>query len=173
MATKIVQTFNRLSLTETSVSSEPIALKSGYLRVSVANTGAYIAIGTNPTATVNSFHIPNFGNEVLKERLARQQIAGITTGTTTTVTFFQNAGNPFKIDDYVTIEGAPTVGINTSHNPVISLTESTVTLGFDSSSVTDPVITGSTLARSVKIAAVSSDTSSSLSIAEVVQLVSE
>jgi hypothetical protein len=173
MATKLVQTFNRLQLSVSSSISDPIALKSGYLRVSVANTGAYIAIGTNPTATVNSFHISNYGNEVLKERLARQQIAGISTGTTTTVTFFQNAGNPFKIDDYVTIEGAPTVGINTAHNSVVSITDSTVTLNFDSSSITNPNITGSTLARSVKIAAVSSGNGSDLSISEVVQLVSE
>lgn len=174
MAIKIVQTTNRLSITGSpSVSSGPIALKSGYLRISVADTGAYIAIGTNPTATINSFHISNFGNEVLKERLARQQIAGVTTGTTTTVTFFQNAGNPFKIDDYVTIEGAPTVGINTTHNPVVAITDSTVTLDFDSSSVVNPVITGSTLARSVKVAAISSGASSNLSISEVVQLVSE
>jgi hypothetical protein len=173
MATKLVQTFNRLQLSGSSTISDPIALKSGYLRVSVANTGAYIAIGTNPTANVNSFHISNFGNEVLKERLARQQIAGISTGTTTTVTFFQNAGNPFKIDDYVTIEGAPTVGINTTHNSVVSITDSTVTLNFDSSSIINPNITGSTLARSVKIAAISSGSGSDLSISEVVQLVSE
>lgn len=173
MAIKIVQTLNRLAVAGASVSSGPIALKSGYLRVSVANTGAYIAIGTNPTATVNSFHLNTFGNEVLKERLARQQIVGITTGTTTVVTFFQNAGNPFKIDDYVTIEGAPTVGINTTHNPVLAITDSSVTLDFNSTSIASPNITGSTLARSVKIAAVSSGSGSDLSIAEVVQLVSE
>jgi hypothetical protein len=174
MAIKIVQTVDRLAVTGSpSVSSGPIALKSGYLRISVANTGAYVAIGTDPVANVNSFHVPNFGNEVLKERLARQQIAGITTGTTTVVTFFQNAGNPFKIDDYVTIEGAPTVGINTTHNSVLAITDSTVTLNFDSSSVVNPNITGSTLARSIKIAAISSGSGSDLSIAEVVQLVSE
>jgi hypothetical protein len=174
MAIKIVQTVDRLTITgNSSVSSGPIALKSGYLRISVASTGAYVAIGTDPTATINSFHISNFGNEVLKERLARQQIAGVTTGTSTVVTFSQNAGNPFKIDDYVTIEGAPTSGINTTHNSVVAITDSTVTLNFNSSSIVNPNISGSTLARSIKVAAISSDAGSDLSISEVVQLVSE
>jgi hypothetical protein len=173
MAIKVVQTVNRFSVAGTSISSNPITLKSGYLRVSVAQTGAYIAIGTEPVATINTFHIPTYGNEVLKERLARQQIAGITTGTSTIVTFSENAGNPFKINDYVTIEGAPTSGINTTYNSILAITDSTVTLNFNSSSVVSPNITGSTLARCVKVAAVSSDSGSDISVTEVAQLVSE
>jgi hypothetical protein len=173
MATIIVQTVNRISPTNTSVASDPIALKSGYIRVSSASTGAYVAIGTDPIATINSYHLPTFGSEVIKQRIARQQIAGVTTGTSTVVTFFQNAGHPFKIDDYVTIEGAPTTGINTAHNSIIEVTDSSVTLNFNSSSIVNPNITGSTLARSVKVAALSSAAGSDISIAEVVQLVSE
>ena len=96
MAIKIVQNVNRISPTvSVAATSNPIALKSGYLRVACASTAVYVETGGEPVATVNSFLISPFGNEVLKERIAKQQIAGITTGTSTVVTFGSNAGNPF------------------------------------------------------------------------------
>jgi hypothetical protein len=170
MATKIVQTVNRISPTNSSVSSNPISLKSGYIRVSAANTGAYVAIGTDPVATINSFHLTTYGSEVIKERIARQQIAGISTGSTTTVSLFENAGNPFKVGDYVTIEGSNVI---LEHKHVTSITDFTITIDHDSSAVSNVTTAYSTLSRSVKVAAISSADGSDISIAEVVQLVSE
>lgn len=176
MAVKIVQNVNRISASPgVAATSDPIALKSGYIRVSIASSGVgcYVAIGTNPVATVNDFHIGTYNAEVLKERLARQKIVGIQTGTTTTLVFDNNAGNPFLITDYVTIEGAPTAGINTTHRPIISLTDSSVTINFNSSSITSPNITGADLIRSVKVSAITPDTNLGVSVTEVVSLVSE
>jgi hypothetical protein len=82
MAIKVVQKVNRITATAgAATTSNPIALKSGYLRVSTGLTSVYVEIDSEPVATVNSFQIGPYGNEVLKERLARQKIAGITTGT--------------------------------------------------------------------------------------------
>lgn len=176
MAIKIVQTVNRVPLTpNVAASSNPIALKSGYIRVSIASSGVgcYVAIGTNPTATVNDFHIGTYTAEVLKERLARQRITGISTGTTTTLTFGENNGNPFLLTDYVSIENAPTTGINTSHNSIVSMTDSSVTINFNSSSITSPNITGADLIRSIRVSAITPDTNLGLSVSEVVSLVSE
>ena len=114
MAIKIVQNVNRIAPTvSVAATSNPISLKSGYIRVACASTAVYVETGGEPVATVNSFLISPFGNEVLKERLAKQQIVGITTGTSTVITFDNNAGNPFLIGDYVTIENAQPAGINT------------------------------------------------------------
>ena len=175
MAIKVVQNVNRISPTvSVAATSNPIALKSGYIRVACASTAVYVDTGGDPVATVNSFLISPFGNEVLKERLAKQQIVGITTGTSTVITFDNNAGNPFLVGDYVTIENAQPAGINTVHQLVTATTDATVTISANTSSVAGVITaTGATLSRSVKVSALAVGGSTDVSITEVVQLVSE
>jgi hypothetical protein len=180
MALKVIQDVQipRLSPSAgVAITSVPIALKTGYLRITIGATsssyGGYVSIGTNPTVNRNSFHVVPYGTDILKEGMKRQKIAGITTGATTTVTFDNNAGNPFVATDYVTIEGATTSGINTTHNTIVSLTDSSVTLNFDSSSVTNVSVGAATLVKSVKVACLTDDVNSFFNISEVVTLVSE
>ena len=180
MATKIVQdtVIPRLSpAAGVAVTSVPIALKSGYLRITIGATdtsyGGYVAIGTNPTVNRNCFHIVPYGTDILKETMRRQVVVGVTTGTTTTITFADQQGNPFESTDYITIQGAATAGINTTHNSIVSMTDNSVTINFNSSSITSPVITGASAYRSVKVACLTDDTTSFFNISEVVTLVSE
>jgi hypothetical protein len=175
MAVKVVQNVNRISPTvSVAATSAPIALKSGYLRVACASTAVYVETGGDPVATVNSFLISPFGNEVLKERLAKQQIVGITTGASTTVTFDNNAGNPFLVGDYVTIENAQPAGINTVHRLITAATDSTVTIAANTSAIVGVITAaGATLSRSVRVSALALDNTTNVSITEVVQLVSE
>jgi hypothetical protein len=180
MAIKIVQDSNipRISppvgIASTSV---PIALKSGYLRVTIGSTmgnaGGHVAIGTNPVATVNSYHITTYSIDILKETMKRQVISGITTGTTTTLHFAQNSGNPFVIGDYVTIENAPTVGLSTTHKEIIDGSDTSIVINFNSSSISNPDITGASVARSVKVSCLTFEPNTFFNIAEVVTLVSE
>ena len=175
MAIKVIQNVNRISPTvSVAATSNPIALKSGYLRVACASTAVYVETGGEPVATVNSFLISPFGNEVLKERIAKQQISGITTGTSTIVTFDSNAGNPFLVGDYVTIENAQPAGINTVHRLITAATDNSVTISANTSSIVGVITTtGSTLSRSVRVSALSLDNTTNVSITEIVQLVSE
>ena len=175
MAIKVVQNVNRISPTvSVAATSNPIALKSGYIRVAAGLTAVYVETGGNPVATTNSFYISPYGNEVLKERIAKQQIVGITTGTSTVITFNNNAGNPFLVGDYVTIENAQPSGINTVHQLVTATTDGTVTIAANTSAIVGIITaTGSTLSRSVKVSALADSNSTNLSITEVVQLVSE
>lgn len=175
MAVKIVQNVNRISPTvSVAVTSNPIALKSGYIRVAAGLTAAFVETGGDPVATTNSFYLSPYQNEVLKERLAKQQIVGITTGTLTVVTFDNNAGNPFLVGDYVTIENAQPVGINTVHKLVVSTTDATVTIAADTSAVVGVITAaGATLSRSVKVSALADGGPTNISITEIVQLVSE
>jgi len=175
MAIKIIQTVPKISASPTSAGiSIPITLKSGYIRVSTAVTSAHIVIGNNPTATEQDFHLPPHRSEVIKERIARQKIAGISTGTTTTIHFDSNAGNPFLAQDYVSIEDVTSpVGINTFHNNILSGTDSSITINFDSSSFENVEIGSGNVSRSVKVSALGSGGSSDVFIAEVVQLVTE
>lgn len=180
MATKIIQDRNipRLApVAGVAATSVPIALKSGYLRVTIGSTvdssGGYIAIGTDPVATQDNYHVTSYSIDIIKESMKRQVIAGITTGTTTKLTFGSNAGNPFSPTDYVTIENAPTVGLNTTHNSIVSLDESSITINFNSSAITSPNILGATVAKSVKVSCLTFEPATFFNIAEVVTLVSE
>jgi hypothetical protein len=180
MATKIVQDTQIPRLAPSvgvAATSVPIALKSGYLRITIGSTtgssGGYIAIGTNPVATQDNYHITSYSIDTIKEVMRRQQISGITTGTTTTLLFGENAGNPFLGTEFVSIVGAPTAGINTSHNAILSRTESSLTIDFNSSSIVSPNISGATVCKSVKVSCLTFEPDTFFNIAEVVTLVSE
>ena len=175
MAIKVVQKVNRITANvSTATTSNPIALKSGYLRVSTGLTSVYVEIDSEPAATVNSFQIGPYGNEVLKERIARQKIAGITTGTTTIVSFSENAGNPFLVGDYVTIQNAQPAGINTEHKLVTQVLNDSLTISHNSSSIVGVITTtNANIARSVKVSVLAADGSQNVSITEIVQLVTE
>jgi hypothetical protein len=175
MAIKIVQNVNRITATAgAATTSNPIALKSGYLRVSTGLTSVYVETGSVPVATINSFQLTPYGNEVLKERIARQKIAGITTGTSTIVSFDNNAGNPFLVGDYVTIQNAQPAGINTEHKLVTAISDESVTIFHDSSSIVGVItVTNANLARSVRVSVLAADGSQNVSITEIVQLVTE
>jgi hypothetical protein len=169
MTLKIVQTINKLSPTSSvSVASTGIAMKTGQIRISTGATGAYIDIGTNPVATSSSLHIPAASHEFLKERIARIGIVGVTTGTTTVLSFNEGIGvNPFTTDDYVTIENAYPVGLNTSHNQVTTVSQTSITINFNSSAITGTAVTFATAARSIKVAALGQNGSADVSITEV------
>lgn len=168
MSLRIVQTFPKLSPTSSvSVATTGIALRSGYLRVSVAATAAYVDVGNNPSATSSSFHIPAQNAQVFKERVARQVVAGIITGATTVIGFGENNGNPFTTNDYVAIENAYPAGINTVHSQVIATTDSSITINFNSSAITGVAFTTATVARTVRVSALGQNGSADVSVTEV------
>ena len=175
MAIKVVQKVNRITAnTSTHTLSDPIALKSGYLRISTGTTPVYVETGIGPVATVNSFNLGPYGNEVLKERIARQRIVGITTGASTVVLFDNNAGNPFLVGDYASIEGVTTAGINTEHKEVTAVYNDSLVLNHNTSSVTGVITaTNASIARSVKVSVLAASASQDVSITEIVQLVTE
>ena len=175
MAVKIVQNVDRISPTvSVAATSNPISLRSGYIRVAAGLTAAFVETGGDPVATTNSFYLSPYQNEVLKERLAKQQIVGITTGTSTVITFDNNAGNPFLVGDYASIENAQPVGINTTHQLVIATTDASVTIAADTSAIVGVITAaGATLSRSVKVSALADGGPTNISITEIVQLVSE
>ena len=175
MAIKIVQNVNRVTaVVGSATTSNPIAIKSGYLRVSTGLTSIYVETGGDPIATPNSFNISSYGSEVLKERIARQKVAGITTGTSTIISFDNNSGNPFLVGDYVTIQNAEPSGINTEHKLVTGISDGSVTISHNSSSIVGVITTtNANLARSVKVSVISESTSQNVSITEIVQLVTE
>jgi hypothetical protein len=180
MSTKIIQdrSIPRLApAVGVAATSVPIALSTGYLRVTIGSTtsssGGYIAIGTDPVATQDNYHITSYSVDIIKETLRKQRIVGVTTGTTTTLFFGENNGTSFLSTDYITISGAPTAGINTTHKAILSSSTDSITIDFNSSSIVSPNITGASASRSVKVSCLTYEPDTFFNIAEVVQLVSE
>lgn len=167
MALKIAQVIPTLTVASGVTTSSAIELKTGYLRVA-SSVACNVAIGTIPTATTNDFYLAAGEPEIIKERVARQKIVGITTGTTTTIDLGHNNGNPFVVGDYVTVNG--TVGMNTSHNRVLSVSEkissTNIVIDYNSSAIGVVTVTNAYVSRSVQISAYGSG-SGSLYITEV------
>jgi len=156
MALKVIQSISSGIVTGISTST-PIELNTGYLRLT-PSTLCCVRVDGNPVATGDDFYLPANTSEILKQRVARQKIVGITTGTSTRISFGENAGNAFIVGDYVTIGGAAPSGINTTHNLVTAVAEnpltgqSTITINFNSSSVSGIITTTNAYAaRSVKV----------------------
>ena len=173
MALKIVQTITAVQPPNNGIStSGPINLQTGYLRLTSSGASNHIAIidGNNNVAVTNesSFLIPENTSEIIKERVARQRISGITTGSSTVVTFGENFGNPFVVGDNVSIINAQPSGINTDYKLVTAVTDNSVTISFNSTAVTGIITTtNANLVRSVKVAAYGEGNNSHVHIAEV------
>lgn len=176
MAIKIVQTFSPISASAgAGTTTDPISLKSGYLRVSTASTAAHVEIGFSPIVTNASFHLPPYSSEIIKHRIARQRFSGITTGATTLINFGQNNGNLYVVGDYVAIEGVSPSGINTNYAQIIAKGEETITVDWNTSSISASSINigEGIISLAVKVGALGQGGTSSVSICEVVQLVNE
>lgn len=172
MALKIVQYLDQIAPPNNGIStSSPISLKSGYLRLAATGGSVCIKLDADSSVgvtTLSGFTIPQNHVEILKERIARQQISGITTGSTTTITFGENFGNPFVVGDHVTVEGALPSEINLVHKNVLSRTDNSIVVDHDSSSVGVAITsTNAKVSRSIKICASATSNNTILHVSEV------
>lgn len=176
MAIKIVQTISPVSATAGSgTTTNPVSLKTGYVRVSTANTGAHVEFGFNPITTNTSFHLPPYTSEIIKQRIARQRFSGITTGTSTVINFGQNNGNLYVVGDYVAIEGASPAGINTNFAQITAVDGENITVAYNTTSVSAGSIDigQGIVALTTKVGVMGNGGATTVSICEVVQLVNE
>jgi len=173
MALKIVQTITAVIPPNNGIStSGAINLQTGYLRLTAKGAGCHIAIvDSNNTVAVSSessFLIPVNTSEIIKERIARQKISGITTGATTTISFSENFGNPFIIGDTVSILGSQHSGINTTFTQILSKTESSIVVNFNSTAVGGALtVTNAIVSRCVKVEVHPEANNAQLHIAEI------
>ena len=85
-----------------------IAQQSDTLRVSLVGAsgmdGAHIKVGEMPTATTADYYlIKGQSATITIHRPSSQRVVGITTGTTTTITFPEGTGSPFGVGNSVSI----------------------------------------------------------------------
>tara|TARA_R110000868_G_scaffold43748_3_gene146822 strand:- start:11090 stop:11635 length:546 start_codon:yes stop_codon:yes gene_type:complete len=102
--------------------------QSNVMRVVAVTSGAFVAIGTNPTATIADYYIPAGTSETLAMTKASNRVVGITTGTTTIIDCPEGTQAPFGVGDYVTITGS--TYHNFVHVPVISVNTTSGVEGY-------------------------------------------
>ena len=163
-AFKIVQNIAKVSGGSTS---GPIALQSGHIRIA-PEADAYVEIGYSPTvSTSTSLWIKAGEVVVLKEPVRSQNVAGVTTGSSTTVTFPGGTGSCVDVGDFVALTGIQPAGINTNFAQVTSVLSTDprngyqsdrIVLNWNTSAITGVITatTGAEIRKAVKIATSSS-----------------
>ena len=158
-AFKVVQEITSL---DGNATSDPISLKSGYLRVTPAGGDAFVSVGTNPTATDNqSIFVPIDTPTVFKESVASIQTASVTNASAAIKFGFPSGIEaPFVVGDTVAVTGCAPAGINTTSASVTSVTgpdpingvqSGTVTLGYGDANLSATDAVGE-IRRVVKVA---------------------
>ena len=133
--------------TASSVQSAAIPQKTQYLRVVAIDQDAHVAIGTNPTATVDDYYVSTLdGSRISLGPVTTLRVVGITVGTKTTLDFPEGMASPFVVGDAVslTVSGVP--AFDFEHKIVSEVKTSSsydgyfstrIVVNHDSSSVTD------------------------------------
>jgi len=155
-----------VSFTATGSSSKSAAFtgKSTVLRVVATAANAFVAIGTEPTATLNDYCVPANSAVTIAIDNGSARVSGITTGTTTIIDFPEGLSSPFGVGDYVTLTSTSQPYYNFTHQPVISVNNTSsydgyfgtrVSIGTNTSGiVTAFTDTSAELRNSMKVAAI-------------------
>ena len=158
-AFKVVQEIASL---DGNATSDPISLKSGYLRVTPAGGDAFVSVGTNPTATDNqSIFVPIDTPTVFKESVASIQTASVTNASAAIKFGFPSGIEaPFVVGDTVAVTGCAPAGINTTSasvtavtgpDPINGVQSGTVTLGYGDANLSATDVVGE-IRKVVKVA---------------------
>ena len=123
MAFKVIQKITAIDIPSSGgiSTSVPIAMKTGYIRITPTQN-SYIEIGPNPGInTSTSVYVPANESVVLKEEWGSKGFVGVQTGTSTTIIFPEGTGGGFLVGDVLAISGCSPAGINTTFTTVTSV----------------------------------------------------
>jgi hypothetical protein len=154
---------NSVAITSgTATTSSALSVQSKALRVVAVSAGAFIGIGTSPTAAATDYYVPAGGTATLALSPASQRVVGIVTGATTTITFPEGTGSPFVVGDYVTLTSVGQPYYNFTHQPVTAVDASSgvggyystrITVSTSTSGIVTTFSTDGDLRKSIKISA--------------------
>ena len=99
-------------------------VQSDTLRVVPVSQNVHVAIGTTATATTTDYFVVAGSSATLNlGRASSSRVVGVATGAATVISLPEGMGNPFNIDDVLTISGITGVtGFNTTAK-VLSIEE--------------------------------------------------
>ena len=99
-------------------------VQSDTVRVVPISQNVHVAIGTTATATTSDYFVPAGTSATLNlGRASSSRVVGVATGAATVISLPEGMGNPFNIDDVLTISGITgATGFNTTAK-VLSIEE--------------------------------------------------
>ena len=170
---------------DTSATSAMVqfAVQSDTVRVVPISQNVHVAIGTTAVATTSDYFVPSGTPATLNlGRASSMGIADITKGASTVITLSEGMGNPFKVDDVLTISGVTGVtGFNTTAK-IVSIQEARargfaqfgaeLTIDHDSRVLNsdDAVVTAAEARRQLAVSAVTDHTTAGQLFAQQVQI---
>ena len=125
-----------LTTSATSGLTTSFSVQSDTLRVVAVTAGAFVAIGTNPTASTTDYYIPAGSSATLALTKASNRVVGVTTGTTTIVTVPEGTQVPFAVGDYVSLTATGQSYYDFTHQRVLSIDTSAGVDGYFSTRMT-------------------------------------
>lgn len=148
-AFKIVQNIETVAVSSSGVStSNPIPLRSGYLKIS-SDQNVYVELSPTPTLSTSSLWIASGESIILKETVISQKVIGIQTGSTTTLYLPEGTYSDFSVGDYVQLTGVGyTSAVDTDFAEVLSVDTTIgdgggysrkIVIDFDTSAVNYPM----------------------------------
>jgi hypothetical protein len=123
------------STSTSSSKSAAISGKTTALRIVATDANAFVAIGTEPTATLNDYCVPAGTSAALAIDNGSAKVAGVTTGTTTYITFPEGQASPFGVGDYVSLTNSVQDYYDFTHAPVTEVFTSASYDGYFSSRI--------------------------------------
>jgi hypothetical protein len=145
-----------------ATTSSALSVQTKALRVVAVSAGAFIGIGTSPTAATTDYYVASGTDAVLALSPASQRVSGITTGTTTIIDFPGGTGSPFVVGDYVTLTSVGQTYYNFNHQPVTAVDSSSgyngyfstrITVSTSTSGILTAFSTDGDLRKSIKVSA--------------------
>jgi hypothetical protein len=146
-ATRSVGVNTTFSTSTSSTQTGIFAKQSDTLRVVAEGAGVHVAIGTNPTATVDNYYVHTLdSSRISLGSVTTQRVVGITTGVKTTLNLPEGTSSPFVVGDAVSLTVDGVSNFNFEHKIVSEVnnysrrdgyTTARVVVNHDSSSVTD------------------------------------
>jgi hypothetical protein len=133
-----------LSINATPSLTTSFSVQSNVLRIVAVSAGAFVAIGTNPSAATTDYYIPAGQSATLALNVGSNRVTGITTGSTTTIDFAEGTQCPFGVGEYVTLTVTGQPYYNFVHVPIVSVNNSSsydgyfsrrIVLGYNSSGI--------------------------------------
>jgi len=168
------------AITSTTAKSSAFSGRSNTLRVVATGANAFVAIGTEPTATLSDYCVPSGTAATLAIDNGSARVVGVTTGATTTyINFPEGQTSPFGVGDYVSLTASNQTYYNFTHAPVVEVFNTSNYEGYFSTRIgiatnTAGIVTAfsdpdTNLRNSIKVAAIT-DTGSGVLYTQQVQI---
>jgi len=161
-----------IAVSTTSAKTSAIYGQTNVIRLVSVGANAFVAIGTEPTATTSNYFLPAGVPQTHAIVNGQARVVGVTTGNPTLIDFPEGTASPFGVGDYVTLIASGQTYYNFTHQPVTSVYNSSSFDGYFSTRVaigtnTSGIVTAfsdpdTVLKNSFKIAALTDSGSGTL-----------